>query len=122
MTEPVRLSRADVLTFGQAAAELGFKTPKVLRQAARDGRLRVQRYGKGPKSDRILRADLEAFKHASPCPSIAVTMERTWSPFGSTASSIASLIGAGRGKTRASTKQRFSGKSPTLRVVGSRND
>lgn len=121
MSEPVRLSRAEVLTFADAAAELGFKTPKVLRQAAKDGRLRVHRFGKGPKSDRIFRADLEAFKHAAPCQSTPVKMADTWSPFATTASDIEKLIGAGRIKTPANTNASSSRKSATLRVVGSRN-
>jgi hypothetical protein len=117
-----RLASAEVLTFGAAAAELGFKTPKVLRQAAKDGRLRVHRYGKGPKSDRIFRVDLEAFKHAAPCQSTPAKMAVTWSPFATTGADIERLIGAGRTKTPANTNAPSSRKSATLRVVASRND
>jgi hypothetical protein len=121
---PATLSRREmreVLTFGEAANELGFDTPKVLRQAAKDGRLRVHRFGKGPKSDRIFRADLEAFKRAAPCPYTPESQADTWSPFVTTASDIEKLLGAGRTKTRANTNGRSTRKSATLRVVGSRN-
>ena len=104
------------------AAELSGLGIKQLRRAIQSGRLAFIPIGSGTRIRRVLPSDVFAYQRSlRQCQSESAPMAHTSSPFPTPAYDIDSLIGAGRTRTRATSKGACKPKSGMLRVVSSRN-
>ena len=111
---------ADLLTVEQAAKQCGVSA-RTLRRANKAGKLHFCRLGQGPKTDRIRPQDLDAFIESCQSRNGRTEAIRYLSP-SPVASRLESLIGDGRTRTRAKSKDASSPKPATLRLVVNRTE